>query len=713
VVFVHRSLIAGLLLISACAQPVKPPPPSPKKAPHKVDSLPAEVTATPVVPRAAAAAPATAKPAASPPHAAAASRTPVMLPSGSIATPVDPFARADRMEWPGPNRYRSASGQPGPDYWQQRADYDIAATLDTAEQRIEAKVTITYTNNSPDTLTFLWLQLDQNLYREGSLGSTLHSEETRWGARGYRGGYDIKNLSVNGKPALPVIDDTRMRVKLASPLVPHGGRVTVAMDYDFRVPNHGSDRMGRDGRLFEIAQWYPRMAVYDDVRGWNTDPYYGQGEFYLEYGDIDYAVTAPAGYTIAGSGVLQNAAEVLTPAQRSRLADAAHTDRIVPIIAAGEDAAVPRSGTRTWRFRAQNVRDVAWAGAPDFRWDATSWNGILMQAYYEIEKAGASWQRGAEWTRWSIRFYSQMVHPYPYPQATSVAGPVGGMEYPMFVMVHYGKALSDTAAVFSTIDHEQGHEWFPMMVGSNERRYGWMDEGINTYINTFSHEAHGPDSTRWAEYMDEWQRAVLDGTQAPLMTPADRINPGALGAIAYRKPGAVMLALRNHVVGPATFDEAFREYARRWAFKHPTPGDFFRTIENVSGKDLAWYWSAFFYSDDVLDIGVDTAFTVISREGMRAVVRLSKHTSIPFPVEMRLKLADGSVRTVMFPVEIWTAGDRYDALIAVASPVTGVRLWPDPTVPDWEPANDVWGDAPPANPNARSAAASSIAPVSP
>ncbi len=375
------------------------------------------------------------------------------------------------------------------------------------------------------------------------------------------------------------------------------------MDYAFRVPNHGSDRMGRDGRLFEIAQWYPRMAVYDDVRGWNTDPYYGQGEFYLEYGDIDYAVTAPAGYTIAGSGVLQNPGEVLTPAQRTRLADAARSPNVIPIIAAGEDAAAPRAGTRTWRFRAQNVRDVAWAGAPDFRWDATNWNGILIQSYYELAKAGASWQRAAEWTRWSIRFYSQLVQPYPYPQATSVAGPVGGMEYPMFVMVHYGKLASDTASVFGTIDHEQGHEWFPMLVGSNERRYGWMDEGINTYINAFSQEAHDTGTTKWEQYMDDWRRAVADGTQAPLMTPADRINAGALGAMAYRKPGAVLLALRNHVVGPAVFDEALREYARRWAFKHPTPGDFFRTMENVSGKDLSWYWTAFFYSDDVLDIG--------------------------------------------------------------------------------------------------------------
>lgn len=691
---VHRSALSlAVILASACAtsisKPVEPKPGA--RAPHKVDSLPAtSVAAAPA--RTTTAAP---KKGAA---AAAAAPAPVRTTGAVSTTPDDPFARLDHMDWPGPNRYRSAGGMPGPDYWQQRADYSISAVLDTTEQSVTGHVTITYTNNSPDTLTFVWLQLDQNLYRAGSIGSAVNAEETRWGAHGFSGGYDIRNLTVNGKPAVPAVDDTRMRVKLAQPLAPRGGKATIAMDYAFHVPDHGSDRMGRDGSMFEIAQWYPRMAVYDDVHGWNTDPYTGQGEFFLEYGDIDYAVTVPAGYVVAGSGMLQNPQEVLTAAQRSRLADAARSERPVAIIPAGEDSARLRAGTRTWRFRAQNVRDVAWAGAPDFRWDALGWNGVLIQSYYVFAKAGAPWLRGAEFTRWSIRFYSQMVYPYPYPQATSVAGPVGGMEYPMFVMVHYGATPSDTAQVFSTIDHEQGHEWFPMLVGSNERRYAWMDEGINTYINTFSHEARGRDTLAWKEYLSDWQHVVANRTQAPLMTPADRVAPGAYGAMAYDKPAVVLLALRDHVVGRATFDEALREYARRWAFKHPTPGDFFRTVENVSGRDLAWYWRAFYYSNDVLDIGIDTARTAATREGLRAIVDLRRHTPVPFPVEMRLKLADGSVMDVTLPVEIWAAGDRYEASIPVLSPVIGVRLWPDQTVPDWQPANDVWGDAPEADP---------------
>jgi hypothetical protein len=610
----------------------------------------------------------------------------------------DPFARLDRMEWPAPSRYRSVDGRPGADYWQQRADYEIVATLDTGSHTIRGHVSIAYTNNSPDTLRYVWLQLDQNLYRSGSAGSNLFPEDTRFGDKGFEGGFEIQNLVSNGAHAVSRVNDTQMRVDLPEALAPHGGRVTLAMDYSFAVPEHGSDRMARDGPLYEIAQWYPRMDVYDDVRGWNTDPYLGQGEFYLEYGDIDYSVTVPAGYVVAGSGVLQNPQDVLTSTQRARLARAAHSDSVVRIITETESRPVAASGTKTWRFRAQHVRDVGWAGAPDFRWDATSWNGILAQAYYEWPKSGAEWTHGAEETQWTIRTYSKLFYPFPYPQATSVAGPVGGMEYPMFVMVNYASQETDPNGVFGTLDHEHGHEWFPMIVGSNERRYAWMDEGFNTYINTFSNELRFPEHYQWPEYMDNWRASVLSGEQRALMTMPDRIPPAALGAIAYRKPGAVLLALRNHVVGRAAFDVAFREYAARWAFKHPTPADFFRSIESSTGEDLAWFWRGFFYSTDVLDIGIDSVST-ISRDGHSiALVQLRKHTSIPFPVELRLAIADGTTQDVKLPVSIWFLGDAYTATIPVRGPVTGARLWPDGTVPDFDSSNDTWGSAPAGNP---------------
>jgi hypothetical protein len=393
--------------------------------------------------------------------------------------------------------------------------------------------------------------------------------------------------------------------------------------------------------------------------------------------------------------VLQNPQEVLTAAQRARLATAARSDSIVRIITEAESKPVATAGTKTWRFRAQHVRDVAWAGAPDFRWDATSWKGVLTQAYYEWPKAGAEWARAAEETQWTIRTYSQFVMPFPYPQATSVAGPVGGMEYPMLVFVNYASQESDPNGVFGTLDHEHGHEWFPMIVGSNERRYAWMDEGFNTYINTFSNEQRFPRNYQWPLYIDNWKASVLTGEQRPLMTPPDRVPPEALGAIGYRKPAAVLLALRNHVVGRAEFDHAFRDYAAAWAFKHPTPADFFRSIESSTGKDLAWFWRGFFYTNDVLDIGIDTAATVSSDGRSIAVIQLQRHTSIPFPVEMRLKLSDGSTQDVSLPVDVWYLGDRYTATIPVRAPLAGIRLWPDGTVPDFNSSNDTWGSAPP------------------
>src|SRR5256714_1670317 len=266
----------------------------------------------------------------------------------------DPFATTNRIDWPGPNRYRSAAGLPGPDYWQQRADYTIVASLDTATTELSGSVEVRYTNNAPDTMRYLWLQADQNLYRRGSKGSALFPADSRWGVRGFQGGYTFSDVRINGTAVQPRVNDTMMRLDLPVPLMPHGGKTTISIKYSFRVPEHGSDRMGRDSALYEIAQWYPRMAVDDDVRGWNTDPYLGQGEFYLEYGDFDYSVTVPAGYVVAGSGVLQNPQDVLSADQRRRLAEASGTSAVVQIITQTEAAAAKNqqtAGTKNWRFR--------------------------------------------------------------------------------------------------------------------------------------------------------------------------------------------------------------------------------------------------------------------------------------------------------------------------------------------------------------------------
>lgn len=624
--------------------------------------------------------------------------SPPALPSLAIPAP---------LGWPSPNEYRLASGKPGPRYWQQRADYTIAATLDTAKKELTGRVEIRYTNNSPDNLSFLWVHLEQNLYRSRSQGAAIFASDSRWGVRGFEGGISLTEVRVNGKAATYHIDDTRMRLNLPGGLRSGGGSVKVEISYSFPIPEHGSDRMGRSGVVYEIAQWYPRVAVYDDVRGWNAEPYLGQGEFYLNYGNYDFSLTVPAGYIVAATGTLQNASQVLTRAQRQRLDQAAKSDTVISIVTAEEAAAnglLMQSGTKTWRFKADNVRDVAWSAAPDYRWDATSWNGIICQALYPISMAGKAWESAAEQTRYSIKLYSEMFHPYPYPQATSVAGPVGGMEYPMFMMIHTGRGDPDNPdAIFGTLDHEHGHSWFPMMVGTNERRYAWFDEGLNMYMNTFALERRykgTPAEDVFSTFMRNWRSVKERGIDVPLMTVPDRVPFAALGAIVYRKPAALFFTLRNHIVGPAAFDQAMKEFIHVWAFKHPTPYDFFRFVEAYHGADLSWYWRAFWYTNNVLDIAVDGVTAETIGDANHSRVTLRNKTGVPFPVTLRIKLVSGGVYEVTLPVEIWANSDTFVYTYVGTQSIVGVRIFPDPTVPDWDESNNVWGDAPEANPRA-------------
>ncbi len=631
----------------------------------------------------------------------------------------DPFFTLFGTDRVGPNQLREASGMPGPAYWQQRADYSIAATLDTATRSLSGAVTIRYTNNSPDTLRFVWLQLDQNIYRKESMGSLQNYPGSRNASGGFIGGYELSGVKVGTSSVTPHIDDTMMQIDLPAPLPPKGV-ITISMTYKFRIPRFGSDRMGRDSvdKLYGMAQWYPRMAVYDDVRGWNTDPYLGEGEFYLEYGDIDYAITVPAGFIVAGSGVLQNPLEVLSAPQRERFTRASKSTTVVQIVTATEAVARPANGTKTWKFVAKNVRDVAWATSPDFRWDAVSTGpipgnatGVITQALYR-PTAGAQWEHAAEMTQWTIKHYSETFCPYPYPQATTVAGPAGGMEYPMFSLLEG----ADDRELFEVLNHEHGHEWFPMVVGSNERRYAWMDEGINTYINQFAADARYPQ-----EPANPREGATARANVSiPLMTAPDH-SVGMLGVIGYEKPSDVLFLLRNHVLTPQSFDRAFREYIRRWAFKHPTPADFFRTIENVTGHDLQWFWRQYFYTSDVVDIGVDTVANAHAGEGLDSsavqrgdtlmtVIMLRRMTPAVFPVRMRVKYANGSTHDLLLPVDVWER-DRFAFRMLGSNPVVGVRLWPMPGGPDSNAANDTWGDAPPADP-ATKMSAGGLPPIS-
>ncbi|HXQ29849.1 MAG TPA: M1 family metallopeptidase [Gemmatimonadales bacterium] len=607
---------------------------------------------------------------------------------------------------PAPTVLRTGAGTPGPAYWQQRADYQIEASLDTASQTISGREVIRYTNHSPDTLRYVWLQVDQNIYRADSRGAVLNPPGARFAGSGFEGGYTIDEVSAlrerAGQPRAvrlaTMLNGTVLRADLDQPLVP-GLATSLRVVYHFVVPEHGSDRMGREpvagGWLYEIAQWYPRLAVYDDVRGWNTEQYLGQGEFYLEYGDFDVRLTVPRSFVVLATGTLVNPLQVLTTTERARLAVAVQSDSTVPIVAraeAGQPSTRPSGLTPllTWHFRAKNVRDVAWAAAPTFIWDASGWHGVLIQSVYPLD-ASADWGNATAYARHSIQHYSDKWLPYPYPTAIAVAGPVGGMEYPMIVFCGDRFSGFDLYAVET---HELGHQWFPMVVGSNERLYAWMDEGFNTFINIYSVRSFFPDSL-WDRRRGDpqaWARVAASGRDVPSMLPADRVPARLLGQAEYTKPATGLYLLRHYILADTTrFDAAFREYIRRWAYRHPTPADFFRTMNDALGEDLSWFWRGWFYTTDVIDQAIDSVTTVRdSAGGASAAVFLSNLGSLPMPVDLQLTLATGAVQRTRLPVEIWFQGDHYVFVTPVAAEVTRAELDPDQALPDVRRENNLW-----------------------
>ncbi|HEY4306300.1 MAG TPA: M1 family metallopeptidase, partial [Gemmatimonadaceae bacterium] len=462
--------------------------------------------------------------------------------------------------------------------------------------------------------------------------------------------------------------------------------------WHFAIPEHGADRMGRDGSLYELAQWYPRVCVYDDVRGWNTEPYLGQGEFYLEYGDYTMSVTVPAGYIVGGTGTLQNAAEVLTPTQISRLAQAAKTEQTVHIITQQElesGAARPKkSGMVTWRFAAKNVRDAVWGAAPNYMWDATNWQGHLSNAYYR-PSAIETWKDAADMGRTSIQEYSEHWFQYPYPQITVIEGPISGMEYPMVAMETKG---DDKYDLYNVITHEIGHMWYPMIVGSNERVHMWQDEGFNTFINYFSEARRYPEKgdyvTRVRHDRQQVEQYMSHDVDEPLEIAPDRINPGLLGENAYVKTAVGLAQLRDEILGPEAFDAAFREYTRRWAFKHPTPADFFKTMEDAAGKRLDWFFREWFMENPHFDVGIDT----LVQHGDTIGVRFRNYARGVLPLHVRFTFKDGSSQVYDYPAEVWSTNTSwYDRFYNFpGKQIDKVQLDPDDKSVDTDRSNNVW-----------------------
>lgn len=553
----------------------------------------------------------------------------------------DKFRQLDEI-LPTPNSYRTAAGEPGPDYWQQAVDYTIDVTLDDKKQTIQGKETITYKNQSPHTLRYLWLQVDANIYRPDSDANLTRPPapvdrlsydrlKSMVARQNFDGGAKIIGVAdASGKELSFTVVKTMMRVDLPRPLQPKEEfEFSVGWEYKINDAHVNPGRTGyeffeKDGNyIYEIAQWFPRLCAYTDVTGWQHKQYLGQGEFTLEFGNYKVRITAPKDHIVGATGVLQNPEEVLSPEQIQRLKEAKTAKKPVFIVTpeeAKENEKEKTSETKTWVFEAKNVRDFAFASSRKFIWDAmghnVEGNEVMAMSLYPNEGEPL-------WSKYSthsiihtLNVYSRYTFAYPYPVAYSVNGPVGGMEYPMICFNGPRPQADGTYsaatkyALISVIIHEVGHNYFPMIVNTDERQWTWMDEGINTFLQYLSEqewESGYPSQRGEPEAIVHYMQT---NDQVPIMTNSESVIQ--FGDNAYGKPATALNILRETILGRELFDYAFKEYARRWQFKRPMPADFFRTMEDASGIDLDWFWKGWFYTTDHVDIAIDSVelFTI-------------------------------------------------------------------------------------------------------
>ena len=612
------------------------------------------------------------------------------------------------------NEYRAADGEPGPKYWQNRADYKLAATLNEDANEITGSEVITYTNNSPQKMGYLWMNLEQNLFKLDSRGTKIVPlvgtppvpTSRDWGrGQDFDAGFKIKSVMIEGSDTQLkyIISDTRMQVFLPKELAADGGQLKLKIAYSFISPDYGSDRMGiqqtKNGKIFQVGQWYPRMCVYDDVSGWNTIPYTGVSEFYLEYGDFDLSITAPAKDIVVASGELLNPEDVYTSAQQKRWAEAANSEKTVFIRTASEvtDPASRPSGKTelTWHFKIKNSRDASWGASSAFivdaaKMDLPSGRKAMAISAYPVESDGDdAYGRSTEYVKKSIEFNSAKWFEFPYPDATVVAGIVGGMEYPGIVFCGY-KAKKGN--LWSVDDHEFGHTWFPMIVGSNERLYGWMDEGFNTFINTLSTAAFNNGEYKSKRPMDMHRIAPLltGGTLEPILSQPDNLKEKNTGIDLYFKPSMGLVMLREQILGPERFDFAFRNYIDKWAYKHPTPDDFFRSIENGAGENLQWFWRGWFINNWELDVAVKDVKYINDTPAKGAIITIDNLQKMAMPVILEIKTVSGKTSRVNLPVEIWEKNNSWSFIYPSTEEIESVTYDPDKVFPDINPDNNVW-----------------------
>ena len=552
----------------------------------------------------------------------------------------DKFRQLDES-FPSPNLSRPATGEPGPDYWQQRADYKIKIKLDETSRSVSGTETIKYTNNSPLTLNYIWIQLDQNIFKQDSINNLTRPW---WGENksvdfstlrrqnfmdNFNGGFRDLSFKINNKVAQTFLVGTHIRLNLEKPLKPkESTEINISWSYALVEENAVRARNGyesfADGNdIFLLAQWYPRVTVFSDYEGWHNKEFIGNGEFTLEFGNYEVEITVPSDHVVAATGVLINDNDVLSATQKKRMLKAKKSEKPIFIITPEEalkNELEKNTQTKTWIFKAENVRDFAWTSSRKFIWDAAGFrqdskdNPLVMAMSFYPNEGEPLWSKySTEAVMHTMKVYSKYSFDYPYPTAQSINGPVGGMEYPMITFNGPRTELeedgtrtysrSEKEFLIGVVIHEIGHIYFPMIVNSDERQWTWMDEGLNTFIQYLA-EKEWDINYRSDRGEPRWITDFMSSrNQVPIMTNSE--SPLQFGNNAYAKPATALVILRETILGRELFDQAFKEYANRWKFKRPTPYDFFRTMEESSGVDLDWFWRGWFYSTDHVDISLN------------------------------------------------------------------------------------------------------------
>ncbi len=615
------------------------------------------------------------------------------------------------LEYPvGDNITRSANGNTTASYWQNKADYKIDVRLDDVKKEISGTVILNYKNNSPHNLSYLWFQMDQNLFNKTSRGQMRMpaNSRSRYGdsRSNFDGGYKIKSVEIISNDgniqkstlANYVVDDTRMQVRLSNPLKAKTDQISIKITYSYSIPKYGADRFGilpsKNGDIFCIAQWYPRICVFDDIKGWNTEPYLGASEFYLEYGDFDFSITAPSSHAVVAGGELQNPKDVYSVDQISRLEKAKNSNSTIVIRTENElnnSNASSQTKELTWHFKLNNARDVSWASSKAFILDGAMINlpsgkkSFAMSAYPIESKGDKAWGRSTEYIKGSVENYSKRWYEYPYPVAVNVASNVGGMEYPGIV---FCSSESTTSGLFGVTDHEFGHTWFPMIVGSNERLYGWMDEGFNTFINSLADDDfNNGEYKNYPANGEEVAYNLFHESSESIFNTPDAMMEYNIGTALYFKPALGLQLLREYVLGPDRFDYAFKTYINEWAFKHPTPWDFFRSMNNASGEDLGWFWKSWFLKNYKLDQAISKVENDAINGPLVTIVNLEQ---MAMPVVLNYETQYGKKGTLKLPVEIWNNTESFTVRIPVKEKLKSVTIDQDKVLPDVDFKNNSW-----------------------